>query len=459
MKQTKIFLCALALLSLAACEKKETQGRKVTVTISASIDQSPEAKANVDNSSGYMTWSNGDAIGVYTSDGRFTEFTLEDGFNGKSSGTFSADLDEGVSVVIPGVAVYPYHASDAFDPATKEVTYNLPDYYAWTQSWNNDAKPAMYAALDGGSVAFHHLGGIIRVQITNMARSATQFRLLTGGNRVTGAFTFNLNDAKPHLEAESISGSGEVAARFTMPANNSTSYNFNLPVPVGDYKNLEIRLSNSSDKSLYAFVSNKEADVRLVTAGTYLKMPALNVNIPLESFEDGFVSAFSSSNNYQGGNIYSIVDNPDKTGINKSGKVLKIQMAASGSGTSGAFALATGNANYVEGYRSNGTAFRYKVYFPSADDVAAYYLYAQFSNGTGGAAKKPDKIDGVVFDGTSDDWNSKMTAGVWHSVEYTVSGGTGALGTINFRPFANISNGTTTSGGRLLYFDDFELLK
>lgn len=459
MKQTKIFLCALALLPLAACEKKETQDRKVTVTLSASIDQSPEAKANVDNSSGNMTWSNGDAIGVYTSDGRFTEFTLADAFNGKSSGTFSANLNEGVSIVTPGVAVYPYHAADTFNPATKEVTYNLPDSYAWTQSWNNAAKPAMYAAIDGGSVTFHHLGGIIRVQITNMAKSATQFRLLTGGNRVTGAFTFNLDDTTPHLEAESITGSGEVAATFSVPANNSTSYNFNLPVPAGDYKNLEIRLSNASDKSLYAFVSNKEADVRVVHAGTYLKMPALNVNIPLESFEDGFVSTFSSSNNYMGGDIFSIVDNPGKSGIDKSSKVMKIQMAPSGSGTSGAFSLSTSNASYIDGFRKDGTAFRYKVYFPSSDDVAAYYLYAQFSNGSSSPAKKPDKIDNVAFDGTAEDWASKMTAGEWHLVEYTISGGTGALGTISFRPFANISNGTTTDGGRLLYFDDFELLK
>lgn len=426
-----------------------------TVTLTATLEASQGSKADISPSDGQLTWAAEDTIGVYTSDGKFTPFPLDPASVGKSSGTFTATLPAGVAVSPEGVALFPYHPEDRFNPSGGEVTCHLPSSHQWQQSWSNAAKPPMLARFTiGDTLPFRQTGGIIRVPITNMARSARKFRLLTEGLRISGAFTFNIHDEHPRIAAQPISGQGEAAATFPAPESNATSWVFNLPLPVGDYSSLEIRLDNAEDKSLYAQVS---PDKKQVTRATCLQWPQTDVNIPLESFEAGFVSEFSSTNTYGNDPIYTIADNPSRSGINCSAKVLKIQLAKGSWKTSGAFSYSTSISCFGENFRSGGVAFRCKVFYPSAADVNAYYLYVKPANSTGAPAGMPTKIDGEAFDGTALSWASLLTPGVWHTVEYSFP--TGSLGMLSFRPFADIHNQTTDSGGRLLYFDDFELVK
>lgn len=441
MKQTKIFLCALALLSLAACEKKETQGRKVTVTIKASIgeEESAQPKAYV-TAGGKFSWRTGDEIGVYTSDNQFTRFVLSS--EESSSGAFSAELDEGVTIVTPGVAVYPYHAEDAFNMATHEVTFNLPTSYAWQKTWGNAAKPAMYANVSGGNLTFHHLGGMVRIPITDMASDGTLVRFVSTGKRINGAFTFNLDDAKPQITADS-NGDSESITEFTFSApGTGSSFVFNVPIPAGDYSKWSIRTFKKDggfEGSRFSLTSEK---ARTVAPGDLVVMGSLSTAILLADFNSG-----------KPDNV-----NDDYATTSGEDGALRVEHANG----SGLFSLKTSSTYYDRSSWSNAKYFRMSVKYNTAEDAAIYYPCVHFG-GSGTTKYYPVKLNGVSLPSplTAEAWASAVNTSGWNTIEYNGTGlNINTKDQICVRAMSDVSgNSTGTSGSRVLFVDNFVYLK
>ncbi|MBQ9653627.1 MAG: hypothetical protein IJV32_05320 [Bacteroidales bacterium] len=457
MKTLKLCSVVLASLALAACGKNESAEADkapgtVRVTLEASVPQSADdTKANVDNASGNFTWATGDAIAVYTSDGVFTKFVLADGYNGKANGVFHADLAEGVSIVVDnGVAVYPFSAAGGYDTATHEVTYNLPTSYSWNKDWKNRSYPAMYANVAGGDITFHHLGGIVRIPITDLATDGSLVRFFSEDKRITGAFTFDLDDTIPQITAQDMSGESTVDFTFTKPDKTGSSWVFNLPIPAGDYSKWTIKTYKKDGGFEGERYSKVSAKARTINPGDLVRMGSLSTVNVMNTFEDGSVPS-NFSNEYSS---ISVVENPSSSSKNSSSYVL----CNNNGGGSGMFMLTFTEGDYGSGFKNNVNYFRMSVKYSSADD-AALYVPCIHVGGSGATKIKPSVVNGTTIATlNAESWAAAIDAEGWNTLEYA-SGDFSSKGEIHIRTLTDINGDATSTGTRIIYLDNFELLK
>ena len=160
----------------------------------------------------------------------------------------------------------------------------------------------------------------------------------------------------------------------------------------------------------------------------------------------------------------SLEDNPYKTAINDSEKVIMADKASSTSGTSGYFNIKDINIENLGNY----TTLRVKVYI----GAAPYYPPIRLFPESGQVDIYPCKINGMEFDNsapTKDSWNALIYTDDWNVLEYDVrDGGLSSfegISQIQPRPFtvdfsAGQSTGATdpVTNPRIMYYDDFEFL-
>ena len=181
----------MAAAAAVSCGKTEESAPVATghkVTLQAGIELPADTKAYVaDNDGsgkGAFTWAAGDRIAVYTSDGKFTAFTIDNADAGKASAKFSAELPEGVTAV--GPALYPY--SDAHvNNLDGTVQYNMPTQRDW---YNRAVYCPMAAAWTGtGAIEFKQIGGVICVPFEDLSSTAQEFTFTSNNSRITGIET------------------------------------------------------------------------------------------------------------------------------------------------------------------------------------------------------------------------------------------------------------------------------
>ena len=462
MKTKSLLFIAAAAVAAAACGKTEesanvpAEGHKVT--LQAGIVMPADTKAYVADDDGtgkgVFTWAAGDRIAVYTSDGKFTAFAIDNEDAGKASAKFSAELPEGVTAV--GPALYPY--SDAHvNNLDGTVQYNMPTQRDW---YNRAVYCPMAAAWTGtGAIEFKQIGGVICVPFEDLSSTAQEFTFTSNNSRITGLFDLDLTAANPQITAEATGSASTYTVKFTEPGSTNVDRVFYVPVPVGSYANVTVKTQRTGGYNRSTQVS-ASANIVVNRAGIVL-MPKLSGATLLEDFEDGNVPTnFTTTNQNHGveGDALEVVDNPFKDAGNQSNKVLAMDMSNSNTGTSGFFNIAAGNAVYGTGYRNNSVAFRFKVHFANTADAAVYFPRVNFNSK---GAVLPTRINGADFTPQdADTWASLVIADGWNEFEYTNSDIVNNGATLQLRNFVTISNGTTTTeGSRIVYYDDFCYLK
>lgn len=234
---------------------------KVTVE-----DNNPVSRVGF-NANGKFYWSNTDAIGVTTSNvtTSFTKLTLQQG-GGTASATFSGTING----TIDGYAIYPYR--DNHSISGTQLTFNFPDSYTYTkvdgdfftstQGDGNSFNPAMVGKITNNSVSLKHLGGVFCIKVSSMPVASGKLTL-TADQKINGDFTYNLSDYTSAETANqtSITSADEntVAINFSGATTNSPGV-FYIPVPVGEYSNIRIKMYDAN--------SNADGEIN-VAAGTY----------------------------------------------------------------------------------------------------------------------------------------------------------------------------------------------
>lgn len=234
---------------------------KVTVE-----DNNPVSRVGFD-SEGNFYWSNTDYIGVTTSSNNtsFTKLTLQQG-GGTASATFSGTING----TIEGYAIYPY--SDNHSISSNQLTFNFPesytydkvdqDFFTTTKGDGNSFNPAMVGKITNNSVTLKHLGGVFCIKVSSMPVESGKLTL-TADKKINGNFTYNLSDdtsTETVIQASTTSADeNTVAINFSGATTNSPGV-FYIPVPVGTYSNIRIKMYNGSGDT------NEEINV---AAGTY----------------------------------------------------------------------------------------------------------------------------------------------------------------------------------------------
>ena len=462
MKKPILIAFATAIVLMSGCTKAEDDtSRDRVVSLKASIVRDGSKATVTDN--GQVTWAVGDEIGVWTSDGQFTKFSLKSGEAGKATAVFTAELEAGVSV--SGPAVYPYRAAHSYNPASQELTYNQPQTIDWVEGVTKSYMAAKYTG--SGALQFKHLGGLFRITVENVPASAAYLRLRSSDIVLFGNWTVDMSADNPQITGVSTGGSTSDFNLKISPADvPGNIFVANFPVPVGTYTTTRI----SAQKSDWAMIDSKTTGSGAINIGrgTMVNMPEVTLNsVMLINNEENTVRA-NVNNGY--GNTeataISVVANPQKTAENASNYVLKVDASAQDTASDdykgGYFIVKTQNADYETNFRNSTKAFRMKIRYNNAADAAIYYPQAYSNGGTVGGdpdvMRLPDRINGKDFSPKdAETWASLIKPDEWNVLQWT-SNCTGTW-RMEINPFFNLDGTKATAGSRILLIDDMEYIK
>lgn len=228
---------------------------------------------------GDFYWSNGDQLGVTTSQNKasFSALTLSAG-SGTSKGSFQGT----VTGDIEGYAVYPYNENHSL--SDKTLTYNFPasytyskvdaDYFTASKGEGNSFNPAMWGAINSGSVTVKHLGGVFCIKIDKMP-VASGTLTLSADKKINGSYTVDLSSNDPSISAAETQTDIEkkVSIEFSNVTQDAPGV-FYVPVPVGTYSNVRVALKSGDTTKMDAAAGNYTIDRK-----TLKKMEFTNVNL------------------------------------------------------------------------------------------------------------------------------------------------------------------------------------
>ena len=168
----------------------------------------------------------------------------------------------------------------------------------------------------------------------------------------------------------------------------------------------------------------------------------------------------------------SIVNNPYPTTANPSGKVLKVDMSATTTGTSAFFDV------YLDKKLSGAERVKYKairirIYLGKNEYYPRMLIPKTPEGGSGQPNKMPCKINGQAFannNASAAEWKKLVKTDDWNEFVYDLEGcGYGfsncsEFNQVQFRPLVNMSAGGSSgfdaeTNNRTVYYDDFEFLE
>ena len=238
----KYLAVAASVAALAvACEKAQTVNQNVEpeentpgeVTYDSSkyllgFSASFEiTKADLDDASGAITWSNGDKVKVFNTDGESALYA----YNGTDFEPDGTPLEKNGN---PMRACYP---ADNFTWDTDHVQFTMPDAFQSLSGIQNPMAGLVPANADEtSSVELKNLGGIFEVKLATTKSSTdkvTKLELGNSGVNITGSAALSFNGEIPAIGA--LNGEKSVTLEFASSLTlGSTSQSVYFFLPVSD---------------------------------------------------------------------------------------------------------------------------------------------------------------------------------------------------------------------------------
>lgn len=224
MKRTCLLTAVLAIACLAACtdvaplveESEKNEDRTITVT--ATIGDA--TKADFDEN-GKFAWSSDDRIALLTDQG-YKSGSIESITGNHASFTVK------IGTATPtGYAIYPADRGSTGDATTKAY---YPDSYTQTAlNSTNAPTPMVGKYTEGQTIAFKHVGGLIRLKVIDIPAGTTRLAVKFD-QKVTGLLDVN------ETTNSATAGEGNSEVIFNVPGGFSSIQDMvlNIPVPTSE---------------------------------------------------------------------------------------------------------------------------------------------------------------------------------------------------------------------------------
>lgn len=227
------------LLTMISCTTEETPVNEPMVkgSIQASFEKSISSSRLSIGEGNVLTWSAGDTFVMFNETGASETWKLE-GNGGNELGTFLGNTPEGT---LKGAA-FPSSAQPAL--SGEILTMNLPETVTYAEGICNLPMWASVSSVKE-NVSFKHLAALLKINFADIPEGYNTLTV-TADKHLSGTFTADLSLEEPVLEAGE-SGSNTVSVSFTAISGSDNDRLFYLPLPVGEYKSLNISISNGEN--------------------------------------------------------------------------------------------------------------------------------------------------------------------------------------------------------------------
>lgn len=239
-----VMVLSSALLAAGCMEEGGAFGGTGVTERTLGLRMEATTKVSVDDASGACAWTSGDAIAVRIYGTAPAENKYDIPVVDAAGRTVNVNLEGDQD--IRWYSVYPASARVDEKYGNPELQVKYASSYALPSGLSNEqlklwSPLPMVAQNTAGStsLAFFHVGGVLRLKLENVPASATSCTVtLQGMEHVTG--TYKVSDPGTSTAATSlVSGAGEGnAVAFTnLPASQTTLW-LSVPLPTGDYASL-----------------------------------------------------------------------------------------------------------------------------------------------------------------------------------------------------------------------------
>ena len=243
--KNNLFLTLVALAALfTACSKDGAdQVNLNNETISATLFHESVSRTALNDLQ--VVWSADDAISVFTSYGN--EYPNNRGALISGAGTTSADF----SLVLEGTekvaALYPYQEDAAFDGSV--VSLAMPAEYTYADNDISGAPMAAKILNNASNIAFKNAGAMLVVTLNNIPVGYNKVILTSAEEPIAGACEINFDANDTPVLTTISSGAEQIVINFAA-ADEPTSKTFYFPLPVANYPELTISISNGTETQL-----------------------------------------------------------------------------------------------------------------------------------------------------------------------------------------------------------------
>jgi len=252
MKAKYYLMMAASTLLLSNCSQEEAlnQVQSGTKTLTATIEGSSRSAVT---DGGVFSWTAGDAISVWVGD-KYDTYTFDDA----TTNSFNAPENPGTP---QGYAIYPANANHGQGDLNNGglPTVKMANAYGY-----GSTNAPMLAKVENGSLAFKHLGGVMRFVVKNVPNSTTSFKF-TANKKITGDFDITTENGNNVIQAgDDATADNEVTINYEIGSTQNQMI-FYVPLPVGEYGNYTVTVGNNSHTS--------ENVTNTIARGTLLLMP------------------------------------------------------------------------------------------------------------------------------------------------------------------------------------------
>ena len=238
MKKIILYFAVAATCLLPACSKKEVPVQEASANLFYIQAQGGEAtKAAIDNTSAAFTWSAGDQIAVYTTDGYKKSVALTEGGSASASFAFDEDIDDARAdfALFPANLVFDGDTPRgcASEHTADELDIVVPDSYTLAQV-QGDASPVYMVAANapGDPLAFKQMGALLRIKVQYIPKDAQTLKVTFPGQKVQGLFALFDFAAGDGIPAED--GDEDTITITDLGISEFTdALIINIPVPCG----------------------------------------------------------------------------------------------------------------------------------------------------------------------------------------------------------------------------------
>lgn len=239
---SSLFTVLSAILAVSACQREAAvadtqapvQGEEMVIPVSVegAID-CDVTKITVNPTTGVTAWETNEPIGVYVSGPGANAYVKAP----VVSNSIRLSLATGQSRA--NYAIAPWESAPASGYTTPTVIY--PATYNMTgkdvTSANNWAPTPMVASNSGTELHFFHVGGLIRLHVTDIPSGTTQ--LVVTFNGMSNVFgTFSVDNAGTNTATTTYVSDGSNEVTFTNLSISGTEAYLNIPVPTKDFSAL-----------------------------------------------------------------------------------------------------------------------------------------------------------------------------------------------------------------------------
>ena len=275
MKNLKTTILFSLLAFLCGCQQLEIidsaeslPPKMKTVKLSAEINTS-ETRASLDSETGAFSWQSGDLISVLATDGKFYDFILESGASEKNA-EFVGEIPEETEVTT--VATYPRIVVEGTSSTGilngNTLGYVLPSEWNYAKDVSN---VPMVASFETGAdhMSFKQVGGVMRFPVKNLPMNAS-FVVTMKDKTITGSFPVELDKLGT---TAMVAGAEESVLTINYSSElDGVSADFNVPVPIGIYKNFKVEIKDANSAVLF---EKEYVQDKTVNRATLLSMKEL----------------------------------------------------------------------------------------------------------------------------------------------------------------------------------------